>query len=205
MHEIKVLAAVIPFALFMTGCAFIDQRLALKYQPQAPEAPAPARRSTELLLSVRMDTDLQRRKDVGYIIGTVKNGYGVKTADAYTTDRIDDWIAGAFTSELTRVGFTVRRLDPLPPQVGRGLQVIIRRIWVEADPGFWTLGAITDLTFVMEIYSRGQLAKAVLIEAKGDSRTMIGGSEHKEDSLQKALQAAMVQGLPHIIAAMPAD
>ena len=200
-----LLAVAIPFALLMTGCAFVDQRLALKYQPQGP-AVATATRSTEVVLSVRMDTDLQRRKeDVGYIIGTVKNGYGVKTADAFTTDRVDDWIAGAFTSELTRAGFTVRRLDPLPPQVGRGLQIIIRRIWVEADPGFWTVGAITDLTFVMEIYSQGQLAKAVLIEAKGDSRSMIGGSERKEDSLQKALQAATVQGLPHIIAAMPAD
>lgn len=199
MRDIKLLSAVISFALLMTGCAFVDQRLALKYQPQAPEASAA--RSTELLLSVKMDTDPQRRKDVGYIIGTVRNGYGIKTADAFTTDRIDDWIAGAFTTELTRAGFKVRRLDPLPPQVGRGLQVIVRKIWVEQDPGFWTVGAITDLAFVMEIYSRGQLAKAVLIEAKGDSRSMIGGSEQKEDSLQKA----MVQGLPHIIAAMAAD
>ena len=202
MSDVKAALVVIPFALLMTGCAFVDQRLTLKYLP--PAAESRTARPTEVLLAVKMGTSLQRR-ETSYIIGTVRNGYGIKTADAITSDRIDDWVASAFAGELGRAGFGVRRLDALPPDPSRGLQVVIRKLWVEQDPGFWTIGAITDLAFVMEIYSRGQLLKSVLIEAKGDSRTMFATSSHKEESLQKALEAAMVQAMQHVTAALPAD
>jgi hypothetical protein len=176
--------------------------LTVTYLP--PAAESRTARPSEVLLTVKMDTSLQR-KETSYIIGTVRNGYGIKTADAVTSDRIDDWVASAFSGELGRAGYAVRRLEALPPDGGRGLQVVIRRLWVEQDPGFWTIGAITDLAFVMEIYTRGQLLKSVLIEAKGDSRTMFATSGHKEDSLQKALEAAMVQAMPHVTAALPID
>ena len=197
------LSAILTVGLMATGCAFVDQRLSLKYLPPPAAETRPAR-PTEVLLAVKMDTSLQR-KETSYIIGTVRNGYGIKTADAITSDRIDDWVASAFSGELGRAGFAVRRLDALPPDPGRGLQVVIRKLWVEQDPGFWTIGAITDLAFVLEIYSRGQLLKSVLIEAKGDSRTMFATSSHKEESLQKALEAAMVQAMQHVTAALPAD
>lgn len=202
MRRVLFLSLTVTLALLATGCAFVDQRLTLKYLP--PSTDTRPTRPTEVLLAVKMDTNLQR-KETSYIIGTVRNGYGIKTADAVTSDRIDDWVASAFSGELGRAGFTVRRLDVLPVESERGLQVIIRKLWVDQDPGFWTIGAITDLAFAMDIHARGKLLKSVVIEAKGDSRTMFATSSHKEESLQKALPAAMAQAVQHVTAALPAD
>lgn len=202
MRRALFLTLTVTLGFLATGCAFVDQSLTLRYLPPSADTRPP--RPTEVVLAVKLDTSLQR-KETSYIIGTVRNGYGIKTADAVTSDRIDDWVASAFAGELGRAGFTVRRLDVLPTDPDRGLQVTIRKLWVEQDPGFWTIGAITDLAFAMDIHSRGQLLRSVLIEAKGDSRTMFATSSHKEESLQKALQAAMAQAVQHVTAALPAD
>lgn len=173
-----------------TGCAFVDQKLALKYTAPASVSVPAGVSNTVVMAKVDLDVSLQKKGDA-YIIGTVKNGYGIKTADAVTSDRIEEWILGALTQELRIKGFAVRRAETFPPPVGvdRGAHLVIRRLWVEQDQGFWTVGAITELSLPVDLYSRGGLVKKVLLEGKGDSRSIVGLSEQKEESLEKALRA----------------
>ena len=45
-----------------------------------------------LLMAGPEGLDRLSKKGSSYILGNVKNGYGIKTADTITDDRIDDWI-----------------------------------------------------------------------------------------------------------------
>lgn len=183
----------------MSGCAFIDQKLSLKYTPQGSATPLGVA-DRVLLTKVDLEGSMQRKENA-VIIGNVKNGYGVKTADAVTEHKIDDWILGALAAELQRRGFLVRRVETFPAEYDAGARVTVRRLWVEQDPGFWTVGAITDLSFALELYSKGDLVKKVVVSAKGDSRSMMGLSAQKEESLEKALRAAMEQASNEIVSA----
>ena len=183
----------------LSGCAFIDQKLSLRYTPQG--APAPLGVTERVLLTtIDLEASMQRKEN-SVIIGNVKNGYGVKTADAVTESKVDEWILGELAADLQRRGFLVRRVEAFPAEYDAGARVILRRLWVEQDPGFWTVGAITDLSFALELYSKGHLVRKVIVSAKGDSRSMMGLSTQKEESLEKALRAAMEQASNEIVSA----
>jgi hypothetical protein len=171
----------------------------LKYTPQSSTAPLGVTERV-LLTTIDLEASMQRKEN-SVIIGNVKNGYGVKTADAVTEGKVDEWILGALAADLRRRGFLVRRVEAFPAEYDSGARVIRRRLWVEQEPGFWTVGAITDLSFALELYSKGDFVKKVVVSAKGDSRSMMGLSTQKEESLEKALRAAMEQASNEIVSA----
>jgi hypothetical protein len=123
----------------------------------------------------------------------------MKTADVITENNLGDWLVGALVQELSFAGYHTKTVSTLPNDVSKGLDLTILKVYVDQDPGFWTVGAISDVQFTVEIWKNGMKAKALNITAKGDERSMVGSAETKGISFRKAMQAAMQQAVPAII------
>ena len=180
----------------MAGCAFVDQKVDLSYERTVGAKGG----AGDIMIAkpVEMQSLTKKGENV-WVIGSVKNTYGVRTADTVTDNNLGDWVVRALTQELTDAGYLISHVDKLPPGIPKGLDVTVLRVWVDQDPGFWSVGAISDVQFNIDIWKNGTKVKTVNIAGKGDDRSIAGTAETKGLSLKKALQAAMRQAVPELI------
>jgi hypothetical protein len=105
---------VVPIGL--AGCAFGTRHPTLVYPPDEspgymalahaePNAPIAARHVRVVLHGF---ADERADKNV---VGTVRNGYGIRTADVVPTNSVSDWVTAAVRSELERSGYRVTRAE----------------------------------------------------------------------------------------------
>ncbi|HAK89026.1 MAG TPA: hypothetical protein DHV16_04405 [Nitrospiraceae bacterium] len=177
------------------GCAFVDQKVDLSYEKVVNTRGG----SGDVFIAKPKDHHNIMKKADGWLIGTVKNTYGMKTADVVTENDIGDWVVRALTQELSFAGYNVMPVTMLPDNVSKGIDLTVLKVFVDQDPGFWTVGAISDVQFAVEMWKNGMKVKSFNVSAKGDDRSMMGSAETKAISLRKAMQAAMQQAVPEII------
>lgn len=184
------------FCMAYTSCAFVDQKVDLLYERTVNARGG----SGQIFIAKPKEHQRLTKKSNTWVVGTVKNTLGMKTADVITESNIGDWLVGALVQELSVAGYDTKTVSVLPDDVTKGLDLTVLKVFVESDPGFWTFGAISDVQFTVEIYKNGSKAKALNIVAKGDERSAVGGSAWtKGISFRKAMQAAMQQVVPEII------
>lgn len=182
--------------LTISGCAFVDQKVDLSYETVVN---AKGGSGDVFIAKPKEIHNLNKKPSGEWIIGTVKNTYGMKTADVVTSNDIGDWITGALLKELNLAGYNVIPVKELPDDVPKGIDITILRVFVDQDVGFWTVGAISDLQFTIELWKNGVKVKIFNVSAKGDERDVLGTAQTKGISLKKALQSAMRQAVPEII------
>lgn len=97
-------------SLLLAGCAFGTRQPTLVYPPQAASgesgvahaASAPAPEAVKIVLKQFSDQRSDKR-----VVGTVRNAFGMKTADVIPTNEVADWVTEAIRSELQKAGYTV--------------------------------------------------------------------------------------------------
>uniref|UniRef100_A0A7C4EK99 Lipoprotein n=1 Tax=Thermodesulfovibrio aggregans TaxID=86166 RepID=A0A7C4EK99_9BACT len=193
---IKALTIILTGAVLLISCAFVDQKIDLTYERTVN---AKGGSGEVFIAKPKNNTGLNKKPTGEWIIGTVKNTYGMKTADVVTSNDIEDWIVKALMQELSFAGYTVTPVIELPEDVPKGIDLTILKVFVDQDVGFWTVGAISDVQFTVEIWKNGVKVKIFNVIAKGDERSIVGSAETKGISLRKALQSAMQQAVPEII------
>ena len=96
--------------LCTAGCAFGTRHAEMGYPPVSEDrgmipaahaASVPVGRSRDVILTVSDGRTETHR------IGNVRNGFGMDTANVVTEDNLVSWVEGAFTHELTSVGYSV--------------------------------------------------------------------------------------------------
>lgn len=112
------------------GCAFGARQASLRYPPaaEAPAGPVAAAATGagtrgEIVLGTFADarTDAKR-------VGSVRNGFGMPTADVVTSDNIPNWLRDALRTELSAAGYqVVERADAAPVLSGR-----LTQLWCDA-------------------------------------------------------------------------
>jgi len=99
-------------AAVLSGCAFGTRQPTLSYPPPADPAaaaaaanvvPAPAKRARIVL------ADFRDERSDRTVVGTVRNGFGMRTADVVPTNSVADWVTEAVGTELRANGYTVVR------------------------------------------------------------------------------------------------
>ncbi|MFH1798512.1 MAG: hypothetical protein ABH844_04120 [Candidatus Omnitrophota bacterium] len=86
-------------SIMASGCAFGTRRPKLEYS-----AITPVCSQKDVRIRVEKISDVRPDKDV---IGNVRNGFGMKTADVVTTTDIADWVTNALKLELNNAGYKV--------------------------------------------------------------------------------------------------
>jgi hypothetical protein len=90
-------------------------------------------------------------------------------------------------------------VDALAPGAHRGVETRIIKVWVDQDPGFWTVGALGEVQLRVALYEGGQKIKEFDVDAKGQGeRGVVGDAVTKSDSLEAALQECMKETVPMI-------
>lgn len=106
----------------LSGCAFGNRQVTLTYPPentsgviQTAEAATRTPANHEDIVIDFVD----RRSDKG-VIGEVRNGWGMHTADVVAVNGVQKWVSGAVKSELEAAGYSVSVRNPkmsLPPGI----------------------------------------------------------------------------------------
>ena len=181
--------------ILLAGCAFGTRQPTLIYPP-APESSAipvaqaaakPAPKNMQIILNPFID-----QRDDKKVVGTVRNGFGMRTADVIPTNSVPEWVMQAMKVELQNSGYVVTTgtsgSDTLP---GATAVVTGEILKVFCDMYFSYTGQISLLTKV----SRG--GKDVLnknYSAEGSAGIAWGGTaESYAQSLALALASAVKQ------------
>lgn len=194
----SILGVIVIMMLFTLGCAFVDQKVPLVYNQEV--AGVNGEKYGPIQIEKPTPPDLETTKNGLVIIGNVKNTYGMKTADTVTGDSVSDWVAQALSIELKAVGFAPQVVDSVSSSTGQGVKTRVLKVWVEQDPGFWTVGAIGEVQLRIALYRNGKRIKEFDIESKGQGdRSMIDSASTKEESLRIALETCMKKAIPIIV------
>ena len=97
------IVTVLVFMSFLAGCAFGTRQPTLIYPP-APESGATpvanaAATSAPKNLRINLVPFVDQRSDKK-VVGTVRNGFGMRTADVIPTNSVADWVTQALKMEL---------------------------------------------------------------------------------------------------------
>lgn len=198
MKNLRPVALAILFgAHLLAGCAFVDQRLDLTYEPvvRSPQG------TGSVLLARPVVAGVPRRGG-DWLIGTARNAAGARTAEVLTGSDVGDWLNSALLRELTNAGYQVEPAAALPAGVRQGILVTITTLSVddEIQVADRVAGARADLAFALELWRDGAKVKTLNIHAQGGAQ--YGGffsPAQKSLALKKALQSAMQQAVPEIV------
>jgi len=121
-------------ALALSACAFGTRQPTLVYPPAAEAgaaqaAPAAGPKSLPIVLQPFVDARKDRSK-----VGTVRNGFGMPTADVVPTNNVADWFNAALRTELQKSGYTVLAAPEPEPEPGKSFAVLagqIRNVWAD--------------------------------------------------------------------------
>lgn len=102
-------------AVLAAGCAFGTRQPTLIYPPAAEPgvsgvaqaAPQPAAKNVAIVLNAFGD---QRSDKKG--VGTVRNGFGMRTAEVIPTNSVPQWVTEAMRTELKNAGYTLASEPP---------------------------------------------------------------------------------------------
>ena len=94
----------------LSGCAFGTREALLQYPPEgkvsavpeAQAAPSITPKKTEILLVAFND-----ERDNKRLVGTVRNGFGMRTADVIAKNNVQTWVFKAAKKELHDAGYVV--------------------------------------------------------------------------------------------------
>ncbi|HYP68786.1 MAG TPA: YajG family lipoprotein [Thiobacillaceae bacterium] len=103
-------AATLVSVILLAGCAFGTRQPTLIYPPKsepsetsvAHAAAIPTPKHVQIILKPFVDQRSNKN-----VVGTVRNGFGMRTADVIPTNSVDEWVTQAVTAELKNDGYTV--------------------------------------------------------------------------------------------------
>ena len=98
------------FVVFLAGCAFGTRNATLVYPPKpesqtvpvAQAAAAPVAKNIALVLAPFSDQRTDKK-----VIGTMRNGFGMRTADVVAMNSVPEWVTQAIKTELENAGYSV--------------------------------------------------------------------------------------------------
>ncbi len=101
MNKFKFIGFAVLVAVSFAGCAFGTRHPLLSYTPVSTSA-----QPRNITIYVETFKDERTEKNV---IGNVRNGWGLKTADVVTDTSVSEWITNALKAELGNGGYVVAK------------------------------------------------------------------------------------------------
>ena len=101
MKKIFGIARICSVIFYFSGCAFGTRHPLLEYKPVTAKS-----QPKNIAVYVENFKDERTEKN---LIGNVRNGWGLKTADVVTDTNVSDWITNALKAELGNGGYVVAK------------------------------------------------------------------------------------------------
>lgn len=184
-------AILVAFTLTLGGCAFGTREAVMRYPPRdeiglvpaAQAAAAPGSRNTAIVLAGFQDLRQDKR-----LVGAVRNGFGMVTADVIVMNSVPEWVTEAAATELRNAGYTVSPKTE-GQQTAAVLSGDILNVFCDA---FFTYDGQISLNVTLRRNGSDLLSKTYL--GKGTSgMNWAATSEGYAESLALALSDALKQ------------
>lgn len=202
MFQWARVACVVASVFILQACAFVDQDVELGYTATGYH---PSGAGVVVVGAPKSTFLNERNVDGRIIIGTVRNGFGAKTANVLAQSDPRTWIADALIAELELAGYDITRVDtPDVNDATRGLELSIRSVFVDQDPGLVTIGAISDLQYDIVLKSGATVVETIKVRYKADisERSLAGTGSLKAAALKEALEISLGREMPRILEAL---
>ena len=103
-------ATMLLVVIVLAGCAFGTRNATLIYPPKAESGAAPvaqaatkpAPQNVQIALVPFSDERTDKK-----VVGTMRNGFGMRTADVIAMNSVPDWVTQAIRTELENSGYSV--------------------------------------------------------------------------------------------------
>lgn len=180
--------------VLLAGCAFGTRQPTLIYPPAAessaiPVAQAaakPAPRNVQIVLNPFSDQRSDKK-----VVGTVRNAFGMRTADVIPTNSVPDWVMQALKTELQNSGYTVATGTAGDSPAGANAVVSGEILNVFCDMYFSYTGQIS---LVARVNKGGKELLNKHYSGEGSAGVAWGGTaESYAQSLALALSSAVKQ------------
>ena len=175
MRKFRSFTILVLITVMASGCAFGTRRPTLEYTSVIP-----ARSSNNITLKVGQFEDNRPDKN---IVGNVRNGWGIKTADVITDTNISEWITNALKSELKNAGYTI-----VDANVGNELRGEVLKIYCDA---FLNYEGEAMIKVVLKKDNNVLLDK--VFSGKATDLNWAATAKSYGTILQRSLQQAMIQ------------
>lgn len=112
-RAIRRTAILVSVLVMVGGCAFGTRQPTLIYPPggEAADASNRAVKASPKHIEIVLNPFTDQRTDKK-VVGTVRNGFGMRTADVIPTNSVDGWVTEAVRQELVKDGYEVRTEPP---------------------------------------------------------------------------------------------
>ena len=193
---ISILANLISL-MGLTGCATIDQKIALKYTRQNHSVV----KHTGNVTLARVDSKPAAKNGFGeWIIGSLNNVHGVHQADLTSERSLGEWISAALLHELGQAGYTVSSASVLPATVSSGIIISDIDLVFNINKGIISTDTRHELKFNVSVFRNGIKAKTFSVASRDDRTVpLVVSKEGTEKIMLQSLQDAMQQIIPDLI------
>mgnify|MGYP001765917921 CR=1 FL=1 len=189
----------------LAGCAFRTREATLIYppapdgevKPVVAQAVPPVSRNTKVLLQEFSDQRSDKK-----VVGTVRNGYGMRTADVIAKNSVTAWVTDAVALELKKRGFAVIQSDPKAQPEAGSILVGGEILNVFCDMYFSYTGQVSLIVKVAD--SKGEVVSRHYAGEGSAGIAFAATSESFAASLSLALAAALEKMMVDLEAKFPA-
>jgi hypothetical protein len=191
-----LLLAVLTTLATLSGCATLDQKIALNYSPTERSF---GRHDDEIHVSRAESAPSERNSKGEWIIGSINNIHGVHQADLLADRSLGDWISDALSLELKKAGYSVSCKTAMPKEAPLGIRISEINAYLNANRGLVSMETRQDLKFTVELFQAGVKTKTFAVSSRNNQTFALSASkEDKERIMLQSLQDAMLQIIPEI-------
>jgi hypothetical protein len=175
----------------LAGCAFGVRNATLLYPPkgaapmaaQAQAAPAPpAKKTVQITLVTLVDQRTDKKA-----VGTMRNAFGMRTADVLATNGVTEWVTQAVKTELEKGGYTVVRAGAAPAGAGTVISGDVLNVFCDMY-----LSYTGQVSLLMRVRTDGTEWAPKHYAGEGSAGIAFAGTgESFAESLSLALAAAL--------------
>ena len=170
------------------GCAFVDQRIDLPYAQLVSGC------NGKGVIEIEKPQVSLLQKDGLTIVGYVRNGFMMHTADVLATNDVGDWVVLALSKELKAAGYQVRTVSALSGS-NVGVRINIKKVF--ADMVYSGINA--QVNYVLTLSKDRRVIRGIRAGGRGSFMTYSSMAESYARALEIALQDSMKELIPRIV------
>lgn len=221
-------AAGLLFAVLMAGCATANQKTTVPYQPVVnatggagelylavacgEPAVTSGSRKSPMNINVTRERPVVRRRfgnppvrnDIyeKWVVVTVRDDKGKKLGTRVSPLASDDLLRDALRQELHAAGYTVKLVNRLPKDVGKGIELSGVFVDQEQVSGLLTDDGTCWLQLSIGLWRNGARLKKIDYASSFSDFALVDRDRLTADLMTNVIQAAMKQSIPDIITAL---
>ncbi len=193
-----VVACLILSAMF-AGCASLDQKVTLLYQPVVKTAHG----TGDVYLAMAKGEALHGKPGtIQWVVGKAEDSRSGREGEILTSVAPGDLVVDALKQELTAAGYRIIWVNSLPTEVTKGIVITRTDLNLVEDSSIIIADGSSRLTTSMELWKNGKMCKNIDYESGYSDFAVRDRDLLLPNILQNTLQDLMKQAVPDLIKGM---